>query len=105
MTMTITISSQHYLDDDIVEAKRAARDYEVLVSPDFEVGGVVVRVILDGHHSLAAAKLDGAAPEFTVATSRDHDKVSLIATDPDLFLQAVYMDGDYYDAITGRDIW
>ena len=35
-----TISSQHYIDDDIVAEKLAARDFEVQVSPVFEAGGV-----------------------------------------------------------------
>ncbi len=73
-----TISSQHHLDDEIVAAKLAARDFEVMVSPVFEVAGATVRVVLDGHHSLAAAKLAGVAPEYTTATASDNDHVALI---------------------------
>ncbi len=103
--MTKTISSQHHLDDEIVAAKRAAGDYTVLVSPGFEIEGQRVCVVLDGHHSLAAAKADGAAIDWQVATAQDHDAVSLIDNDPALFLEAVWVDGDYYDAINGGDVW
>ena len=69
----ITISSQRYLNDAIVAQKIEAQDFVVLVSPEFEVAGIVVRVVLDGHHSYAAAIEAGASPEFVEATGSDHD--------------------------------
>lgn len=104
--MTKTISSQHYIDDEIVEAKQASGDYEVIVSPTFEHAGVTVRVVLDGHHSLAAAKADGVEPVYIEADATDDDRVSLLnAGEFDDFLEAAWMDGDYYDVETGGDVW
>jgi hypothetical protein len=104
--MTKTISSQHHIDDEIVSAKQAARDYTVTISPDFVVEGVQVRVVLDGHHSLAAARLDGVEPEYVVATPRSDDRIGLLeAGKIEDFLSTAYMDGDYYDVETRNAVW
>jgi len=60
----ITISSQRYRDDEIVQSKSNDNDYMVCVSPLFEINGMTVRVVLDGHHSLEAANIDGVQPEY-----------------------------------------
>lgn len=101
-----TISSQHHIDDEIVAAKLAARDFEVLVSPVFEVAGAVVRVVLDGHHSLAAAKLAGVEPEYITADATINDKVALLERgDGEGFLEVAWIDGDYYDVDTRESVW
>ena len=100
------ISSQHYLDDDIVNAKRAEKDYAVMVSPEFTVDGETYSVVLDGHHSLAAARIDGVDPEFVVASPSEADTVGLLEDGAvDDFLVVSWMDGDYYDVETGHDVW
>lgn len=101
-----TISSQRYINDDIVAEKISAVDFEVMVSPSFEIDGEIYRVVLDGHHSLFAAKSAGADPVFFEADSTDHDAVSLITNgDVEGFLSAVHMGDDYYDTDNGQDIW
>ena len=101
----ITISSQRHLDDAIVSAKLASADYTVSVSPAFEIDGETYRVVLDGHHSLAAAKLAGVDADFVEYDARDHDAVALIdAGDFEGFLAATYIDSDYYNVETGRDL-
>lgn len=104
MTTTI-ISSQRYIDDTIVASKIVASDFTVLVSPAFSIDGETYRVVLDGHHSLAAATEAGVAPDFSEATSQDHDAIYLLQTDPDQFLIATRLDSDYYDVATGLDVW
>ncbi len=101
----ITISSQRYLNDAIVAQKIEAQDFVVLVSPEFEVAGIVVRVVLDGHHSYAAAIEAGASPEFVEATGSDHDAVGVEQDNPDEFLTITHMGDDYYNIETGGDIW
>jgi len=101
----LTISSQRYIDEGIVDAKIEAGDYEVMVSPSFIIDGEEYRVVLDGHHSLEAAKRTGSEPVFITADPTDHDAVSLISESPDLFLDAVHMGNDYYDVFTGDDLW
>lgn len=103
--MVKIISSQHFLDDEIVQSKVDAADFVVTLSPAFEVDGVVVQVVLDGHHSFAAAQRVGVAPEYEVATVQTNDAINLIEADPLTFLEAVWVDGDYYDVITGGDVW
>ncbi len=101
-----TISSQRYTDEDIVAAKVAAQDFEVLVSPEFTIEGSTVRVVLDGHHSLAAAKLAGVSPSYTIADASQHDAVALIACgDFEGFLAALHMGDDYYDVDTLECVW
>lgn len=101
-----TISSQHYLDDDIVAAKLAAQDFEVSVSPEFEYDGQAIRVVLDGHHSLAAAKLAGVEPDYTTADASQDDRVGLLKQGAiEQFLEATWMDGDYYNVDTKECVW
>ncbi len=101
-----TISSQHFLDDAIVAAKLAAQDFEVLVSPEFAYDGQTIRVVLDGHHSLAAAKLAGVSPEYVTADATANDKVALLARgEVDDFLEASWVDGDYYNVETMEAVW
>ncbi len=101
-----TISSQHFRDEDIVQAKRDAQDYEVFVSPAFEFDGQMIRVVLDGHHSYDAAILDGVSPEFIEQDASDNDKIGLInAGELEDFLEAAYVDGDWYNIETGKDVW
>ncbi|HMA77799.1 MAG TPA: hypothetical protein VKP88_01510, partial [Candidatus Paceibacterota bacterium] len=71
--MTTIITSQDHIDDDIVAAKQTEGDYMVLLSPEFEVDGETYQVVIDGHHSLEAAKRDGVEPDYEIATSQDHD--------------------------------
>jgi hypothetical protein len=97
------ITSQDHRDEQIIEAKRTAKDYEVVLSPEFEIDGETYQVIIDGHHSFEAARLDGVEPEFRLATSQDHDAIGMIARgEVDQFLEAVYHGSDYRDAYTGK---
>lgn len=101
-----TISSQRYIDDAIVEAKVEAADFEVFVSPEFEFEGEIVRVVLDGHHSLAAAKLAGLAPVYVEYTATEHDAIALIAAGAyEDFLMATHLGDDYYNVETGECVW
>ena len=71
------ISSQRYINEEIVMEKSEAADFDVLVSPEFEIDGEMVAVILDGHHSYHAAANTGVLPVFTEATTQDHDAIAL----------------------------
>ena len=100
------ITSQSHKDDAIVNAKRAAKDYVVTVSPMFAIDGEWYQVILDGHHSFEAAIRDGVDPEYREATSQDHDAIGLIAQGKyEEFLEAVQDDDDFRDAYTSKFVW
>lgn len=104
--MSTIISSQRYIDDEIVDAKLAAHDFRVTLSPAFVVDGIEYQVILDGHHSLAAAKLAGVEPEYTEATKQTADTVAMLERgEIEDFLIATRIDSDYYVVATGEDVW
>jgi len=98
------ITSQHYLNEETVASKIAARDFQVFVSPVVEFGGETFRVVMDGHHSLAAAIEAGVDPELIEQTESDNDKIGLIAS-PDVFLESCWMDGEYINAVTRACVW
>lgn len=100
------ITSQHHIDDEIVAAKIAAGDFEVQVSPAFEIDGQTFRVVLDGHHSLAAALEAGVEPIIVEQDATDNDRIALLsAGDIDGFLGACWIDGDYQYAVSGKAVW
>lgn len=74
------ITNQSYLDEVLVAAKIAAQDFTVQLSPEFQTAtGKRYRVVIDGHHSLAAAVRSGNVP---------------------VFVQSNYAGSDYCNAIT-----
>lgn len=100
------ITSQDYIDTDTVAAKIAAGDFEVQVSPEFEIDGQCFRVLMDGHHSLAAAIEAGAAVSILERTASDDDRIALLDNDDiDGFLAACWMDGEYRFAANGKSVW
>jgi len=98
-----TISSQGEIIEEIVEEKIEAQDFEVQVSPTFEVNGKKYRVVLDGHHSLEAAQRCEATPEFEEIRCDACDMLD--AGDIDGFLEAIYIDCSYYDVYTQKTIF
>jgi hypothetical protein len=101
--MSKTISSQKYLDDSIVAAKRAAADYGVSLVP-VTLDGDDYLVVCDGHHSLAAAKADGEEPDFTVL-DRSNELCQHARRDPQGFMASHQHDAEWYDIATGKDVW
>ena len=97
------ISSQRYINDATVEAKRAASDYAVMVGREIEIDGVTCRIVIDGHHSLEAAMLDGVEPEYVYATLQDCDREGIENLDE--YLGAHVVDSDYYYIDNGREVF
>lgn len=59
------MTNQTFIDPEIVRAKIAEADFRVQVSPAFpDSTGALFRIIIDGHHSLAAARTAGVPPVF-----------------------------------------
>lgn len=100
------ISSQRYIDDRIVAEKLESNDFTITVSPKFEIDGTEYQVLMDGNHSLAAAKLAGVEPEIIVATAQTSDRICLLESGLiDDFMQAEWIDSDWYDVDTGDTVW
>lgn len=104
MNATI-ISSQRYLDGDTVSAKIAARDFTVTLSPEFVVNGETYQTVIDGHHSYAAAIEAGVSPVFVIATEQDDDRLCWLASSIDKYLEASYIDADWYEIDSGRPVF
>lgn len=96
--MTI-ISSQHYLNADIVDAKvealRASGVSSITVPCVYvgEINGTEYALQSDAHHTLAAARILGLPVEFNV----NDDPEGLTG---EALLTIRYMDGDYYNVET-----
>jgi hypothetical protein len=58
------ISSQRYLNDALVRRKAAEFKIFVVRTVEVELRGVHYRVLLDGHHNLAAARMAGVEPTW-----------------------------------------
>ena len=101
---TQIISSQDYLDPDIVAVKCAEKDFHVLLTPEFEYEGRNFRVVLDGHHSLAAAKISHQKPVFTTANPNNIEGFELV-NEGDRgvaeFLRIHYNGADWWNIATG----
>lgn len=100
------ITSQDFLDEEIVAAKLASEDFEIFVSPEFEYDGQTFRVLLDGHHSLAAAIEAGVDPDVTEYTASQHDAISWLGRDRvEDFLEIVHMGSSWRFAVSGASVW
>lgn len=100
------ISSQRYLDRDIVAKKIKEGNFKVTVTPEFELDGKKVRAIQDGHHALEAAIRSGNNPRFVVNTPAQNDRVQLLKDgNIDGFLEASYHDAPWYNFASKRDLF
>lgn len=106
MATATIISSQRYIDPEIVAQKIEAEDYAVQVSPVFVVDGEAFRVVTDGHHSLAAAREAGAEVEWEEQGATENDTIAMLDRgDVAGFLETHYIDSEYYDVATGELVW
>ena len=96
------ISSQRYLDEDIVEEKkREIKGLPFVTVPCTYVGeieGEDYALIADKHHTMEAAKELGIDVIFELRG----DSEGLTGDD---LLEARYVDSPYYDIMTGMDVW
>lgn len=96
------ISSQRYLNDAKVAHK--ARTFRVFVvrTVAVQLRGTRYRVLLDGHHNLAAAQLAGVEPTWRGPSLKTQRVMRSMG--PALFAQMLInnlADADWYDVATG----
>jgi hypothetical protein len=96
------ISSQKYIDPEIVQSKIDSSDYAVSVG---RIGEYTV--VIDGHQSLAAAKIANVSPIYVACDSQIQQELDYLVETigQDEALIAKYIDSDYYDVETGRNIF
>lgn len=100
------ISSQRYLDRDIVAQKIKDGNFDVRVTPSFDIDGNQVRAITDGHHALEAAIRSGNKPNFITDTKLTNDRIgSLESGDIDNYLESAYHDSPWYQYATKRELF
>jgi hypothetical protein len=103
--MATLISSQRFVDDEIVAQKITAHDFGVQLSPVFVIDGEEYQVVMDGHHSYHAALEASVEPTYHVQNATENDRISLLNEDVNLFLEACYHEDDWYDIKEGYTIW
>jgi len=64
MNLPPLISSQRYLNHETVHRKATTFKQFIVSTVTVELLGVAYRVLIDGHHNLAAAKLAGVEPTW-----------------------------------------
>jgi hypothetical protein len=100
------ISSQRYLDEETVEQKIRDNDFTVYITPEFELEDEKVCAIIDGHHSLEAAKRAGVEPTYVEMDKHDDERIGYILSgDIDEYLQAAFAGDRWYDVENGWDIF
>ena len=99
---TMVISSQRFLDEAIVAAKQSAEDYEVQLVT-VVVDGAEYAVVVDGHHSLEAARRDGVEPDDVYVGGEIQAEADTMSAE-DWLLQH-HMGDDYFDVATGYAVW
>jgi hypothetical protein len=95
------ISSQRFIDEAIVADKQAEQDYTVQYAV-VTVEGVEYMVVVDGHHSLEAAKRDGVGPDLEECES---ETFRFAERNPESFLEQHHHGDDYYFCSTGKLVW
>jgi hypothetical protein len=91
------ISSQRFLDQDVIDQKIADNDFVVTlatISDDYQI-------VIDGHHSLEAAKQAGVEPIFIESEYNYLAEVECIGFDN--FLAAHYVDSAWYNIESGYE--
>lgn len=100
------ISSQRYLDRNIVAQKIREGDFDVSVTPSFQIDGNSVRAIQDGHHALEAAIRSGNKPNFITGDAAMNDRIGLLKLgNIDGYLEAAYHDSPWYNFATKKDLF
>lgn len=96
------ISSQKYIDQEIVDIKIEEQDFVVTLA-DIENDGDEYELVVDGHHSLEAAKQAGVDPVYQYSEYDYQSEINSMGFDD--FLASHYMDSDWYDIETGVSVW
>lgn len=97
------ISSQRYLNREVINKKMAKFKVFVVRTIDLEMRGKLYRIILDGHHNLAAARLIGAEPTWKGPPPKLERLMKSITTERfAAFMINNLTDSDWYFHDTGQ---
>jgi hypothetical protein len=96
----ITISSQTYRDQNIVDKKINNKDFTVTV---FTINDEY-RMIVDGHHALEAAQQEDIEPEW-IETEIDTYRQELESMNLSEFLEIHMIDCNYYNVDDDTEVY
>ncbi|WP_426618315.1 hypothetical protein ACP3TY_19910 [Pseudomonas rustica] len=103
MSLPPLISSQRYLNPDVINRKAAKFKVFVVRTVDMAIRGKHYRVLLDGHHNLAAARLVGAEPTWKGPTPKFERIMRSMSADRfAAFMINNLTDSDWYFHDTGE---
>lgn len=103
MTTSPLISSQRFLDPSKVADKAARFRVFVVRVAELELRGRRYRVLVDGHHNLAAARAAGVEPEWRGPPAKWlRIQRSTLPADFERFLINNLTDSDWYFVDTGE---
>lgn len=96
MKLNDIYSVQSYREERIIEEKRENKDYAVKVAYIADDENMIA-MLVDGHHSLAAALLDGVEPEIEIVESEYKSLEDYVIAFGDL--------SNPVNIITGLELW
>ena len=103
MSLPPLISSQRYLNRDVIARKAATFKVFVVRTVGMEIRGKPYRILLDGHHNLAAARLVGAEPSWKGPPPKfERFMKRMTADDFAAFMINNLTDSDWYFHDTGE---
>lgn len=96
MNLNEIYSAQSYREQGIIEEKRENKDYAIKVAYMADDDNMIA-ILVDGHHSFEAAKIDGVEPEIEVVESEYKSLEEYVIAFGDL--------SNPVNIITGKEIW
>lgn len=96
MNLNQIYTAQSYIDEMIVAEKRESKDYIITVEM-IDDDGVEIAMLVDGNHSLEAAKRDGVEPTIKIGEKNHKNLVDYVIAMNDL--------SNPVNIVTGKELW
>lgn len=96
MNLNEIYSAQSYREQRIIEEKRENKDYAIKVAYIADDDNMIA-MLVDGHHSFEAAKIDGVDPEIEIVESEYKSLEDYVIAFNDL--------SNPVNIVSGKEIW
>lgn len=96
MNLSQIYTAQGYKDELIVREKQENRDYTITVEM-IDDDGTEVAILVDGNHSLEAARRDGVEPTIKIGEKNHRNLVDYVTAMNDL--------SNPVNIVTGEELW
>lgn len=98
MNLNQIYTAQRYINDMIVREKQENKDYEITIEM-INDDGIEVAMVVDGNHSLEAARRDGVEPKIKIG--EDHHKNMTLVQ----YVESFNDLSNPVNIITGKELW